>query len=169
MSVYVINNDDYLATGYVTSDYVGTDSDLYVTAGYVSGVVFGEATLSSSATVSATATRIHPGQVTVTSTTKVGSSSDVNAQNHSGINIHNTVQSQPILVGTSSVTSTATTTATTGNVIRGVASLSSSATTTNTAIKTVSATIVPGSAFTSTVIASGIIAVSYTHLTLPTR
>ena len=67
MSVYVINNDDYLTTGYVTSDYVGTDSDLYVTAGYVSGIVLGEATLSSSATVSATANRIQPGQVTVTS------------------------------------------------------------------------------------------------------
>ena len=66
MSVYVIANDDYLTSGYVTDSYVGTDADLYVAAGYVSGIVLGEANLSSTATVTADSTTLVPGTTNIT-------------------------------------------------------------------------------------------------------
>jgi len=66
MSVYVVANDDYLTSGYVADSYVGTDADLYVEAGYVIGVVLGEADLSSTATVTADSTTLVPGTTNIT-------------------------------------------------------------------------------------------------------
>lgn len=51
MPSYVIQNDDYLTSGYVDSSYVGTDSDLYVVSGYIQDAIEGVASVSSVATV----------------------------------------------------------------------------------------------------------------------
>src|SRR6056300_539962 len=74
MTQYVIENDDYLASGYVDASYVGTDSDLYVEAGYVLGVVLGTATLASSASQSATIGKLNDGTATIDASATISAS-----------------------------------------------------------------------------------------------
>ena len=64
MAEYVIANNDYLESGYVEANFVGTASDLYVDANYVGAIVVADAiTLSANATVTADATKIKQGTV----------------------------------------------------------------------------------------------------------
>ena len=49
MTQYV-NSASYIVDDYVSSDYIGTSADEYVTSGYVSGITYGEASLTSAAT-----------------------------------------------------------------------------------------------------------------------
>lgn len=62
MAEYVIANNDYLESGYVEANFVGTASDLYVDANYVGAIVVADAiTLSANATVTADATKLKRG------------------------------------------------------------------------------------------------------------
>ena len=140
MSAYVIDNDDYLATGYVTSDYVGTDSDLYVEAGYVSGVVLGEASVSAVASLSVSGGNT-PGGISVTCT----SSATI------------TVVGSKTTVTDCSISSSATVTPSAIKSGEASASLSSSASTTQSANFTASGVIDSNAAWTTVVSAVGII------------
>ena len=67
MTQYVNSPASYIADDYVTSDYIGTTADEYVTSGYVSGITLGEASLTSAATLTATATFAIFGTATLSS------------------------------------------------------------------------------------------------------
>lgn len=91
MPSYVIQNDDYLASGYVDSSYVGTADDLYVATGYIQDAIEGTATLASQASVtllggfllsatssvSSQATQTVTATITRTSTSTIASSASV--------------------------------------------------------------------------------------------
>lgn len=67
MANYVILNNDYLATDYVDSNYVGTDSDLYVEAGYIQDAIEASASISAVATTSVNAGKLQLGTTTLAS------------------------------------------------------------------------------------------------------
>lgn len=67
MANYVILNNDYLATDYVDSNYVGTDSDLYVQAGYIQDAIEASASISAVATTSVNAGKLQLGTTTLAS------------------------------------------------------------------------------------------------------
>ena len=64
MTQYV-ETASYIADDYVVTDYVGTED--YVASGYVSGITFGEASLTVTATVSASALNVTFGVAGLTS------------------------------------------------------------------------------------------------------
>jgi hypothetical protein len=67
MANYVILNNDYLATDYVDSNYVGTDSDLYVEAGYIQDAIEASASVNAVATTSVNAGKLQLGTTTLAS------------------------------------------------------------------------------------------------------
>jgi len=68
----------YVQDPFVTTDYVddGYATDLYVASGYVVGQIQGAATLSSSASVTATATHLRLGAATLTSSASITASAN---------------------------------------------------------------------------------------------
>jgi hypothetical protein len=76
LTVYVNKDPSYIADDYIATGYVGTDADLYVAAGYVSGVALGEANLSSTASLTVTATNIRPGAATLSASASTSASAD---------------------------------------------------------------------------------------------
>jgi len=62
-----VETASYIADDFVATDYVGTANDEYVVSGYVSGITLGEASLTATATVSASALNVTFGASDLTS------------------------------------------------------------------------------------------------------
>lgn len=136
MPQYVILNDDYLTDGYVDASYVGTDSDLYVQAGYIQDTVEGSASLSAQSSVTATATLVEFGSATISSS------------------VSQTAVPSKILAGTATIGATATLSSSAGKTTSSTTSLSSNASTSTNAVKTAVSTASLSDAFDATLSAN---------------
>tara|TARA_B100000900_G_scaffold310616_1_gene269356 strand:- start:1848 stop:3281 length:1434 start_codon:yes stop_codon:yes gene_type:complete len=133
MALYVIANNDYLTDGYVTDNFVGTDSDLYVNVGYTQDTIEGSAALSASASATAKGGfLIDSGSITssvsITVTTADGDATLVGVSIPAGA-FSTAVDGDRIAGATSSISTNATTSTDADRIAGGVVSLSPAFTT----------------------------------------
>ena len=133
MALYVIANNDYLTDGYVTDNFVGTDSDLYVNVGYTQDTIEGNAALSASASATAKGGfLIDSGSITssvsITVTTLDGDATLVGVSIPAGT-FTTAVDGDRIASATSSISTNATTSTDADRIANGVVSLSPAFTT----------------------------------------
>lgn len=133
MALYVIANNDYLTDGYVTDNFVGTDSDLYVNVGYTQDTIEGSAALSASASATAKGGfLIDSGSITssvsITVTTADGDATLVGVSIPAGA-FSTAVDGDRIAGATSSISTNATTSTDADRIANGVVSLSPAFTT----------------------------------------
>ena len=133
MALYVIANNDYLTDGYVTDNFVGTDSDLYVNVGYTQDTIEGSAALSASASATAKGGfLIDSGSITssvsITVTTADGDATLVGVSIPAGA-FSTAIDGDRIAGATSSISTNATTSTDADRIAGGVVSLSPAFTT----------------------------------------
>ena len=152
MALYVIANNDYLTDGYVDASFVGTDSDLYVNAGYTQDSVLGEASLSSTATLTTNGGKLLLGVIEVSSTFAVTADGDIGPAVGTSIpagTFTTTVNAGVIASASGSISSAATTTTDADKIATGDVSISTTITTANDADKIVSGVIAVTPGFTT--------------------
>jgi len=150
---YVILNDDYLESGYVDATYVGTDSDLYVEAGYIQDAIDGSADISVAASLSASGGLIQSGIATTSVSATLSVSADRTRSSSADLTAQSTTTVSAVKTATVQVTlSSSSTTTIDADVIRdGSANSNSAVSVLSASVKTVNAIVTQSSAFTSTV------------------
>ena len=159
MANYVIANNDYLTDGYVDASFVGTDSDLYVTAGYTTDAIKGEATLSSAASLSVNGGKLLLGTINVSSAITMSVDADTTAVGATipAGTFTTTVDADTTLVGTSNVSTSVTTTVDADTTLVGTSNVSTNVTTSTDADAILDGVVSLSPAFTTGVTANAIV------------
>ncbi len=146
MANYVILNNDYLATDYVDSNYVGTDSDLYVEAGYIQDAIEASASVSAVATTSVNAGKLQLGTTTLASASTLTINGTVERHGTSTVLSSASVQTVSSVVrdASTSITSNTTTSVNAVQTKQGTLSINGVLNANISAVATVS----PGAAIT---------------------